>query len=463
MVELTDLTAVETAKTIAKGDASVVEVTDAHISRLDAVGGSLNAVVEPMADSASSQARSMDNNRPKDLPPFWGVPITIKINVDLTGFPNSNGIPALNKTPATADSPVVANLKAAGGVILGRTSTPEFSLRFFTSNPIYGVTRNPWDKDIGPGGSSGGASAAVAAGLGCLGHGNDLGGSLRYPAYACGLATLRPSLGRVPAFNPSAAAERPATLAAMSVQGVIARSVEDVRAALPVLSQGDWRDVYWRPAPTTKPVRTVGYCVDPFGDGVDADVARAVTAAVDAAKSAGLEVVEVQPPRVHEIAQTWGELLNAEVEYSLVPMAQEHGSDKINRLLKTYGEIFGTPGRDGFIAALAQRNALRRAWAEMFQSVDAVILPVSAQVPFRLEQDFEEPETVPDIMRALRVLYMVNLLGLPGATVRTLDSAPVPLGVQIVGPEMGDETCLEVAAQIERSLAFDLRPIDPRF
>ena len=157
MAELTDLTAVETAQVIAQGAASVTEVTQAHVARMDAVGSALNAVVDPMAEAALAQAASMDNARPDALPPLWGVPMTIKINVDLQGYANSNGIPALNKEPAPADSPVVANLKAAGGVILGRTSTPEFSLRFFTSNPIYGVTLNPWDKAVTPGGSSDGA------------------------------------------------------------------------------------------------------------------------------------------------------------------------------------------------------------------------------------------------------------------------------------------------------------------
>jgi amidase len=106
---------------------------------------------------------------------------------------------------AGEDSPVVANLRKAGAIIIGRTNTPEFSLRWFTNNPLRGLTKNPWNEAVTPGGSSGGAAAAVALGIGAIAHGNDLGGSLRYPAYACGLATIKPSLGRIPAFNPTGA------------------------------------------------------------------------------------------------------------------------------------------------------------------------------------------------------------------------------------------------------------------
>jgi len=463
MTDLFRLSAVETASAIARRDVSVTEVTQAHLARVAAVDGAVNAVVEPMAEAALADAAAKDAGRPDDLPDLWGVPITIKINVDLQGYPNSNGIPALNKGAATADSPVVANLKAAGAVVIGRSSAPEFSLRWFTSNPIYGVSLNPWDKTLTPGGSSGAAAAAVATGMGCLGHGNDLGGSLRYPAYACGLATLRPSLGRVPAFNPSAADERAAVLQAMSVQGVIARNIGDVQATLPALSRGDWRDPQWRVSPGEWPrARRVGVCVDPFGDGVEAEVVSAVLAGAEAAREAGYEVVEVTVPRAVDAAVTWGELLNAEMEETLLESIKEMGSAGINRVTEGFVEAFGRPDRAAFIAAQARRITLQRDWAGMFRDIDALILPPSSAVPFRNDQDFLEPETIPDIIAAQRVLCIINLLGLPAASVRTTDDRPVPLGVQVVGPMMGDETCLDVAAGIERALGFDLRPIDPQ-
>ncbi|MEZ5714357.1 MAG: amidase family protein [Paracoccaceae bacterium] len=201
-----------------------------------------------------------------------------------------------------------------------------------------------------PGGSSGGASSAVASGMGVLGHGNDLGGSLRYPAYCCGLATLRPSMGRVPAFNPSAAVERPMIANMMSVQGVIAREVGDVRLAYDVLRQRSSDDPLWSAAPDSGRDRSrrklkLGYCTDHSGDGVHADVAAAVEAAVGAARQAGMEVIEIAPPMVIEAAQTWGEVLNAEVMTMQIDAMRQVGSKQVLDVLEGYVDIFGVPPR----------------------------------------------------------------------------------------------------------------------
>src|SRR5581483_1913957 len=148
---------------------------------------------------------------------------------------------------------VAANFRKAGAIVIGLTNTPEFSLRAFTDNPLHGQTYNPWDPAITCGGSSGGAAASIAAGIGCIAHGNDIGGSLRWPAACCGVATIKPTLGRVPAFNESATAERPPMAQLMSVQGPIARQVADVRLGLRALAQRDPRDPWWVPAPLEGP------------------------------------------------------------------------------------------------------------------------------------------------------------------------------------------------------------------
>jgi amidase len=165
------------------------------------------------------------------LGPLHGVPVTVKINVDMCGHAITNGVVAFKDHRATDDSPVVANLRRAGAVIIGRTNTPAFSVRWFTENDQHGRTYNPWSRAHTPGGSSGGASSAVAAGMGAIAHGNDLAGSVRYPAYCTGVHGLRPSFGRVPAFLPSAKEERPLSMAMMSVQGPLARHVADLRLA----------------------------------------------------------------------------------------------------------------------------------------------------------------------------------------------------------------------------------------
>ena len=164
-----------------------------------------------------------------------------------------NGLPGWANLIAPADSPVTANLRSAGAVIVGRTNTPEISMRPTTNNPLYGLTHNPWDDATSCGGSSGGAGSAVASGMGALGHGNDIGGSVRIPALHCGVPAIKPTQGRVPAYLPSGLAERTTIATLMSVQGVLARSVADVRAGLAAMAARDVRDPWWVPAPLEGP------------------------------------------------------------------------------------------------------------------------------------------------------------------------------------------------------------------
>ena len=199
MTELWRLGALELAEMIRDRQVSAREAVRSCLDRADAVNPKLNAVVDLMAEEALAAADDADRAQASGgtTGPLHGVPVTVKVNVDTKGRANTNGVVALQNNIATEDSPVVANLRAAGAIVIGRTNTPAFSMRWFTENDLYGRTLNPWSRDHTPGGSSGGASAAVAAGIGPIGHGNDLGGSIRYPAYCTGLYGLRPSFGRV--------------------------------------------------------------------------------------------------------------------------------------------------------------------------------------------------------------------------------------------------------------------------
>ena len=205
------MSAVETARATRSGRLSCTDVVEAHCERLRTVNPDINAVTVDLRESAFEAARALDAAfRAGVAPgPLHGVPVTIKENVDVAGQATPNGVPGFAGIIAPDDSPVARNLKRAGAVIIGRTNTPEFSFRAFTDNPLRGLTRNPWDPEgVTCGGSSGGAAASVAAGVGAIAHGNDIGGSLRIPAYCCGCATIRPTLGRVPAWNPSQPEER---------------------------------------------------------------------------------------------------------------------------------------------------------------------------------------------------------------------------------------------------------------
>lgn len=466
MNEIIGWSAVETAANIRSKSVSVCEVTQAHLDRVAQCEPGLNAVVEPLAEESLAKSQAFDAITDKsDTPPLHGVPITIKINVDYAGLPNSNGIPALNEKPVAGDSPIVANLKSDGAITIGRTSTPEFSLRWFTSNPIYGVTKNPVNPALTPGGSSGGGAAAVASGMGVIAHGNDLGGSLRYPAYCCGLATLRPSMGRVPAFNPSAPAERPATLQMMSVQGTMARSVADVRLALQTAQKRSSSDPLWNAAPDSGRSRNgaikVGVSVDPFGDDVAPEVTAAVELAAQALKDSGCELIECSPPMAGETANIWGRLLNAETHVMMMDGMAPVASDEVLALLQGYVDFFGIPDLKGFMQDQAQRLTILRAWNLMFDDVDVVLMPVSGQPPFLLDQDFRQPETLPDILRAQRFLFLANVLGLPATSVPTGHNNGVPMGVQIIAPWRDDLLALDVSERLETALALGQAPVNP--
>ena len=208
--------AVETAAGIREKRFSCSDVMVSVVERIRALNPKLNAIVMDLTDQALAEAAAADRalKTSSEPGPLFGVPVTIKVNVDQEGQATTNGLPALANLIAPGDSPVVRNLRRAGAIIVGRTNTPEVSMRATTVNPLHGRTWNPWHPDASPGGSSGGAGVAAAAGFGPIHHGNDIGGSLRFPAFANGVATIKPTPGRVPAFNPSASRRaRPACAA----------------------------------------------------------------------------------------------------------------------------------------------------------------------------------------------------------------------------------------------------------
>ena len=245
------MSAVEQVSALNRGEISSVEAVGSSIDRMHAVNDDLNAVVMNLSEQAMEKASKLDEQRQKGeaCGPLYGLPITVKVNVDQAGWATTNGIPVLKDLIAQEDAPVVKNLQDAGAIVIGRTNTPEFSFRAETDNPIHGRTNNPWGSNISPGGSSGGAAVAVMAGIGALAHGNDIGGSLRFPAAANGAFTIKPGLGRVPAWNPSQKTERGMLAQSMSVQGIITRSAKDLELAMPTLVKTDPRDPFHVPLP----------------------------------------------------------------------------------------------------------------------------------------------------------------------------------------------------------------------
>src|SRR5438045_2390081 len=250
MEDLWRLSAADLAALIKSKKVSAKEAAEAALARLDAVNQKINAVIDHRPAEVLAQAASIDAAiaRGEDAGPLGGVPVTVKVNIDQQGFATTNGLKLQHDAVAASNSPVVDNLRKAGAVILGRTNCPAFSYRWFTTNLIHGDTKNPRDPAITPGGSSGGAGAAVTAGIGHIAHGTDIAGSIRYPAYACGVHGLRPTVGRIAAFN-AALPERTIGPQISAVSGPLARTIGDLRIALGALSATAVIDVWWGPVP----------------------------------------------------------------------------------------------------------------------------------------------------------------------------------------------------------------------
>ena len=199
MNELCRRSATELAGLICRGEVSSRDVVEAHLARIAEVNDDVNAITLTLEESALKQADAADTaDAVERLRPLHGVPYTIKENIDLVGTPTTQGLPSLADAIPGTNSPIVDRMNSAGAIPIARTNLPEVGLRIDTENPLRGRTYNPWDKNRTPGGSSGGEAAAIATGMSPMGLGNDIGGSLRNPAYCCGIASLKPTAGRVP-------------------------------------------------------------------------------------------------------------------------------------------------------------------------------------------------------------------------------------------------------------------------
>lgn len=385
--------------------------------------------------------------------PLLGVPVTIKVNVDQAGQATTNGLPALANLIAPADSPIVRNLRRAGAIIVGRTNTPELSMRATTVNPLHGRTFNPWHPDASPGGSSGGAGASAAAGFGAIHHGNDIGGSLRFPAFANGVATVKPTTGRVPAFNPSATVERGLLAQLTSVQGAIARSVADVRLATRVMAGGDVRDPAWMPVPfdgepLAKPIR-IAVARDYHGYPIHPGIVSLIDRAADYLREAGYEVVDAEPPSIMEPARGWFTVLLTELKGTLGPTVDKSGSDDLRRIFSWYYEIGKTLDLDDYRAGLADRTRMMRAWNVFLDAHPLVLTPFLMRPTYPWNYDALGYAQTKDLFDAAIYSYGINYLGLPAGVVPVDLVEGLPAGVQLVGRRFREDVILDAMAAIE--------------
>jgi amidase len=464
MTDLWRLSATELAALIRARQVSAKEATQSALARLDAVNPRLNAVIahDPAQALAAAGAVDAAIARGEAVGPLAGVPVTVKVNVDQEGWATTNGLRIQQDLLARQDSPVVANLKKAGAVILGRTNTPAFSLRWFTRNSLHGATVNPRDPSITPGGSSGGAAAAVAAGIGAIGHGTDIGGSIRYPAYACGVHGLRPTLGRIPAWNPTGP-DRAIGAQLMAVSGPIARTIGDLRLSLAAMSQPDARDPWWVPAPLEGPAfpKRAALCLAPDGMAVQPEVVAALRDAAKRLEAAGWAVEEVPNTPPLQASADLQLLLWLAESRRAGPAAREREGDPDALAIFGYMEqLCPAPALFDFQDALQTRLTLLRDWLLFLERYPVVLMPVSGELPFRDHSDVESFEGFRRILAAQLPQVGLPLLGLPGLAVTTGLVGRLPVGVQLVGGRYREDVLLAAAEAIEAG-GVPAAPVDP--
>ncbi len=464
-MELWSLDAVELARLIRLGAVSSREVVTSCLMRMDAVNDRLNAVVRRMDDEALAAADACDAARARGeaLGPLHGVPVTIKINTDQRGHPTDNGAVALKDLVAKSDAPVVANLRRAGAVFIGRTNAPAFSMRVMSANGLHGRTLNPLDRSVTPGGSSGGAGAAVAAGMGPIAHGNDIGGSVRIPAYCNGVFGLRTGLGRIPAYS-AAAGPRPIGGQLMATQGPLARSVRDLRLAFEVMAQGDPRDTRWVDAPLVgppprRPIR-VALVPEPPGGFIHPAQAAAVRTAGRHLAAAGYVVEETPPPEIEAVVRVWHTLGSGDVFRVLAPVIEQMGDPGAVAALRHWLAQSPPPSDPtAVLDALSERDRLLLAWQTFLQDWPLVVMPTLADLPPPQDQD-QTAEGTARILDSIRAALVAPALGLAGLAAPVGRSGALRTGVQIIPARFREDLALAAGEVIEAAEGA-VRPVDP--
>lgn len=450
--------ACDLAEAIAGGKISAEDVVGATVARMRETNGAINAVVDDLGDEAMREAEAHDKTLKASGPigPLHGVPVTIKENVDQKGRATPNGVTGFKDVIAPDDAPLVKNLKRAGAIVIGRTNTPEFSFRGTTVNELHGRTFNPWNDWASAGGSSGGAAAATMMGYGPLAHGNDIGGSLRFPAYCCGGATVKPGLGRVPAYNPSATAERGMLAQVMSVQGLIGREIRDVRLGMRAMIAYDPHDPWQVAAPFDSPREDGPIKVAFTRNTHEFDLHPAVAEALDTARAAlsaaGYQVEEVEPPLLREAATHGARCLFGEAKVMMGADIEKYGSATVKAIFEEYFRQFPPFEGDDLVRAMAERNRFIRAWTVFMADYPLVLTPFLPAPPFAWNRDEQGAEGVREVLGSAIYSYSMNLMGLPAGNVPAAFHEDVPVGVQIVGRRFHEDQILDACEAVERKV-----------
>lgn len=467
-MDFVHLPAWQMAEGVRSGNISATELLEAHLDRIQQCNPKLNAFVSIDEERARMQARNADaavrTGRP--LGPLHGVPLTIKSSIDVAGLLCEAGTQIRRGYIAPADAPLVARLRAAGSVILGNTTVPEFLMAWETQSALYGRTNSPWDLDRTPGGSSGGEAAAIAAGCSAAGIGSDGGGSIRVPAHFSGICGLKPTPGRIPATGHFPASVGPFAL--LGVVGPMARTVRDLQLLFDVIAGPDDGDPHAAPVPvrpldpaTLRRTR-IGYFEDDGRTPVTAETRRAVQRAAEALRAAGFLVEPFRPEGLEEARQLWHYLF---VDGGAVVLRQAY-QDRQSDMCASVREIIAAADADppltaeGLLQTLFRRDILRAHFLDQMQRYPILLCPVNAVPAFRHgERSWIVEGRRVEYLDASSYSQWFNLLGNPAAAIpMDRSDAGLPIGVQIVGRPWEEERVLGIAAALELASGWSARP-----
>lgn len=446
----------ELAKLIRDREVSSREVVQAHLDRIDAVNGVVNAVTVTLAESALAAADDAD--RTPGTGALHGVPFTIKENIDIVGSATTNGVPAFAQAVPPVDAPIVARMKAAGAIPLARTNLPEMALRIATDNPLRGRTNNPWDLGRGAGGSSGGEGVALATGMTPIGLGNDIGGSVRNPAFCNGIVSIKPTHGRVPQASSIPPIDPPLAVQVMATDGPMARRVADLRLGMEILNGRDARDPRSVDAPLdglAPDVQVVALVTELPGVHLPAPFVDAIRVAGGALEAAGYKVVEATPPEVDTVGVVWTSMMQLGFR-DLVPLL---GSIMTAPALSIIESLMSVQGMDAN-TAFVERNRLQREWSAFFVDHPIVVGPTWCDGQFEHDADIHPETGLATTLARLPFILPGNLLGIPGCAVPTGVVDGLPTGVQVYADLWRDDLALRGAQVIEDALGT-ITPIDP--
>ncbi|BBO84643.1 amidase [Desulfosarcina ovata subsp. sediminis] len=458
----------ELAQHMAGKSISPLEVMQATVDRIEQINPDLNAFAVLGIEAALNEARTMTERiaAGKPVGPLAGLPLGVKDLEDAAGLVTSYGSIPFKDNLAMADSIQVARLKAAGAIVVGKTNVPEFGFTGFTKNRLYGVTRNPWNRQRTPGGSSGGAAAAISAGLVPLCTGSDAGGSIRIPASYCGCFGIKPSFGRIP-LGPSPVV----SCSAMTVAGPLTRTVRDAALYLDCTAGVHPADPYALPAPTASYLATIdelperlriAFSPDLGYARVQREVMANVEQAVDAFKGMG-HTVERWAGSLPDVGEAWSTLIATDIYAQLGDLSEEDRETIGRTLLAAVDRT-----RHLTVAELTIMQRLRaelnRRLETLFESFDLLLTPTMPTEAF--DAGGPPPAEIDGhpipLLGAVAFTYPFNLSGHPAATVPAgLTPAGLPVGLQIVGPRHRDDRVLQASRAYERARPWkDQRPGD---